>query len=387
KIAQEKIDQLMDLIGEMVVAKNGLPYLAQRAETVFGQRELAREIKAQYSVINRISEDMQNAIMQVRMMPVGVIFQRFPRLVRDISRRLGKEVELVIEGEETEADKNVIEALADPLIHILRNSLDHGLETAQVRLAAGKPATGVLKVSARQESDQVILEISDDGAGIDPQRVRAKAIERGLVTADGAGSLSDHEAVQLVFLPGFSTAEQVSDLSGRGVGMDVVRTAVERVGGTVTLASERGRGTTLTLSLPLSMAVTNVMIVESHGARFGVPMSLIVETVRVHRDDIHRFKNAMTVVLRGKIVPLRPLNELLGHDAAPLENEAGELAVLVCRLPQGNVGFIVDEFRSATDIILKPLDGVLGGLTHFAGTALMGDGSVLLILNPKDLVS
>lgn len=387
KIAQEKIDQLMDLIGEMVVAKNGLPYLAQRAETVFGQRELAREIKAQYSVINRISEDMQNAIMQVRMMPVGVIFQRFPRLVRDISRRLGKEVELVIEGEETEADKNVIEALADPLIHILRNSLDHGLETAQVRLAAGKPATGVLKVSARQESDQVILEISDDGAGIDPQRVRAKAIERGLVTADGAGSLSDHEAVQLVFLPGFSTAEQVSDLSGRGVGMDVVRTAVERVGGTVTLASERGRGTTLTLSLPLSMAVTNVMIVESHGARFGVPMSLIVETVRVHRDDIHRFKNSMTVVLRGKIVPLRPLNELLGEDAQPLENEAGELAVLVCRLPQGNVGFIVDEFRSATDIILKPLDGVLGGLTHFAGTALMGDGSVLLILNPKDLVS
>jgi len=387
KIAQEKIDQLMDLIGEMVVAKNGLPYLAQRAETVFGQRELAREIKAQYSVINRISEDMQNAIMQVRMMPVGVIFQRFPRLVRDISRRLGKEVELVIEGEETEADKNVIEALADPLIHILRNSLDHGLEIAQVRLAAGKPATGVLKVSARQESDQVILEISDDGAGIDPQRVRAKAIERGLVTADGASSLSDHEAVQLVFLPGFSTAEQVSDLSGRGVGMDVVRTAVERVGGTVTLASERGRGTTLTLSLPLSMAVTNVMIVESHGARFGVPMSLIVETVRVHREEIHRFKNSMTVVLRGKIVPLRPLNELLGHDAAPLENEAGELAVLVCRLPQGNVGFIVDEFRSATDIILKPLDGVLGGLTHFAGTALMGDGSVLLILNPKDLVS
>ncbi len=387
KIAQEKIDHLMDLIGEMVVAKNGLPYLAHRAETVFGQRELAREIKTQYSVINRISEDMQSAIMQVRMMPVGVIFQRFPRLVRDISRRLGKEVELVIEGDETEADKNVIEALADPLIHILRNSLDHGLETAAARVAAGKSPTGTLKVSARQESDQVILEISDDGAGIDTDRVRAKAIERGLITADGAGSLSEHETVQLVFLPGFSTAEQVSDLSGRGVGMDVVRTAVERVGGTVTLSSERGKGTVSTLSLPLSMAVTNVMIVESHGARFGVPMSLIVETVRVHRDDIHRFKQAMTVVLRGRIVPLRPLNELLGDKAEPLANEAGELAVLVCRLPQGNVGFIVDEFRGTTDIILKPLDGVLAGLTHFAGTALMGDGSVLLILNPKDLVS
>ena len=386
KVAQDKIDRLMDLIGEMVVAKNALPYLADRAESVFGQRELAREIKTQYSVINRIAEDMQHAIMQVRMLPVGTVFQRFGRLVRDISRKLGKEVELVIEGEDTEADKNVIEGLADPLIHILRNSLDHGIETPAVRLAAGKPASGTLRVTARQEGDRVLLDISDDGAGVDTDRVRAKAVERGLIPADRADQLSEAEAVQLIFLPGFSTAESISDLSGRGVGMDVVRSAVERINGTVTLSSERGRGTTLRLALPLSMAVTNVMMIETSERRFGVPMDLIVETVRVPAEDIHHFKQAQTVVLRGRIVPLRSLNQLLGIDAPPRLNSDGEHAVLVVRLGNETIGLLVDDFHGTSDIILKPLEGVLAGITGFAGTALMGDGSVLMILNPKELV-
>jgi two-component system chemotaxis sensor kinase CheA len=386
KVSQEKIDHLMELIGEMVVAKNSLPYLAQRAEEVFHQRELAREIKAQYAVINRIAEDMQHAVMQVRMLPVGAVFQRFGRLVRDISRKLGKDVQLVLEGEDTEADKNVIEPLADPLIHVLRNSLDHGIETPEVRRAAGKPAMGTIRIRARQESDRVVIEIVDDGAGIDPARVRAKAVERGLVAADRAALLSDAEAVQLIFLPGFSTAEAISDLSGRGVGMDVVRTAIERINGGVELSSVLGQGTTLRLSLPLSMAVTHVMVVESAGRRLGVPMDLIVETVRVHADDIHHFKKARTTVLRGRIVPLRALNELLALDAEPLCNEQGELAVLVVRIGHQNVGLLVDHFEGASDIILKPLEGVLAGLVGFAGTALMGDGGVLMVLNPKELL-
>jgi len=316
---------------------------------------------------------------------VGAVFQRFGRLVRDLSRRLGKEVDLVIEGEETEADKNVIEPLADPLIHILRNSLDHGIELPEVRRAAGKPATGTIRIVARQESDRVIIEISDDGAGVDPARVRAKAVERGLIPADRAATLSDHDAVQLIFLPGFSTAESISDLSGRGVGMDVVRNAVERINGAVELSSRQGQGTTIRLSLPLSMAVTNVMVIESAGRRLGVPMDLIVETVRVHADDIHHFKAARTTVLRGRIVPLRALNEVLALDAEPLRNDDGEHAVLVVRLASGPVGLLVDQFHGASDIILKPLEGVLAGLTGFAGTALMGDGSVLMVLNPKEL--
>jgi two-component system chemotaxis sensor kinase CheA len=386
KVGQEKIDRLMDLIGEMVVAKNSLPYLAQRAEDVFGQRELSREIKAQYAVINRIAEDMQHAIMQVRMLPVGTVFQRFGRLVRDISKKLGKEVQLVIEGEETEADKNVIEALADPLIHLLRNSLDHGIGTPEVRLRSGKAAQGTIRITARQEGDRVLIEIADDGAGVAPDKVRAKAVERGLIAADRASSLSDEDAVQLVFLPGFSTATEITDLSGRGVGMDVVRTAVERLNGTVELQSRVGLGTTVRLSLPLSMAVSHVMVVESAGRRFGVPMDLINETVRVHGEDIHHFKQSRTTVLRGRVVPLRPLNELLAIDAAPQLNSDGEYAVLVVRLAAGHVGLLVDQFHGASDIILKPLEGVLAGLTGFAGTALMGDGSVLMVLNPKELI-
>jgi two-component system chemotaxis sensor kinase CheA len=386
KVAQDKIDRLMDLIGEMVVAKNALPYLANRAEGVFGQRELAREIKTQYSVINRIAEDMQHAIMQVRMLPVGTVFQRFGRLVRDISRKLGKDVRLVVEGEDTEADKNVIEGLADPLIHILRNSLDHGIELPAVRVAAGKPAQGLLHVSARQEGDRVLLTIRDDGAGIDTARVRVKAVEQGLIPADRADQLTEHEAVQLVFLPGFSTAASISDLSGRGVGMDVVRSAVERVGGTVSLESTRGQGTTIRLALPLSMAVTHVMTIEAGGRRFGVPMDLIVETVRVPAEDIHRFKQAQTVVLRGRIVPLRSLHELLSLETLPRLNADGEHAVLVVRLAGETIGLLVDDFHGTSDIILKPLEGVLAGITGFAGTALMGDGSVLMILNPKELV-
>ncbi|URI11546.1 chemotaxis protein CheA [Aquincola tertiaricarbonis] len=386
KVSQDKIDRLMDLIGEMVVAKNALPYLATRAETVFQQRELAREIKTQYSVINRIAEDMQHAIMQVRLLPVGTIFQRFVRLVRDISKRLGKEVELVIEGGDTEADKNVIECLADPLIHIVRNSLDHGLEKPEARVAAGKPACGLLRVSARQDGDRVLIEITDDGAGIDTDKVRAKAAERGLIPADRADALSEQDAVQLVFLPGFSTAQQISDLSGRGVGMDVVRSAVEAIHGSVSLSSVRGQGTTVRLALPLSMAVTNVMMIESAGRRFGVPMNLIVETVRVHADDIHRFKDAQTVVLRGRIVPLRNLNDMLALDEAPRLNADQEHAVLVLRIGSDTIGLLVDEFHGTSDIILKPLEGVLAGITGFAGTALMGDGSVLMILNPKELL-
>jgi two-component system chemotaxis sensor kinase CheA len=291
-----------------------------------------------------------------------------------------------MEGEETEADKNVIESLADPLIHILRNSLDHGLETPDVRVASGKPPQGVLRVAARQEGDRVVLTISDDGAGIDTERVRAKAVERGLIPADRASSLSDVEAVQLVFLPGFSTAESISDLSGRGVGMDVVRTAVERINGQVELESERGRGTTVRLTLPLSMAVTNVMMIEAGGRHFGVPMDLIVETVRVPAEDIHHFKRSQTTVLRGRIVPLRALSDMLGMDLPPQPNSDGELAVLVVRLGSESIGLLVDNFHGTSDIILKPLEGVLAGITGFAGTALMGDGSVLMILNPKELV-
>jgi len=386
KVDQAKIDLLMNLIGEMVVSKNALPYLAQRAEEQYGVRELAREIKAQYAVINRIAEEMQDAIMQVRMLPVSFVFQRFPRLVRDISRKLGKEVELVLEGEDTEADKNIIESLADPLIHIVRNSLDHGLETPDVRRAAGKPASGRLTIRAVQEGDRVLIDIIDDGRGIDPTIIKRKAYEKGLIDEATLERISDREAVNLVFAAGFSTAEVVSDLSGRGVGMDVVRTAVEKVNGSLTLESEVGKGTHLRISLPLSMAVTNVMIVESDGQIFGVPMDHVVETVRVPCADIHTIKQSKTAVLRGSIVPLKALNTLLGLSSVARPNADNEMAVLVVKVGSESVGLVVDEFHETAEIIQKPLAGVLAGLGAYSGSALMGDGSVLMVLNVKELV-
>lgn len=386
KVDQSKIDRLMNLIGEMVVSKNALPYLAQRAEEQFGVRELSREIKAQYAVINRIAEEMQDAIMQVRMMPVSFVFQRFPRLVRDISRKLGKEVNLVLEGEDTEADKNIIESLADPLIHIVRNSLDHGLETPEVRQAAGKSATGTLTIRAVQEGDRVLIDIIDDGKGINPTIIKRKAYEKGLIDEAMLERITDREAINLVFAAGFSTMEVVSDLSGRGVGMDVVRTAVEKVNGALVLDSEVGKGTRLRITLPLSMAVTNVMIVETDRQIFGIPMDHVVETVRIPVKDIRTIKHCQTVVLRGSIVPLKALNTLLGLSAPPQANADNEMAVLVARVGGAVVGLIVDSFRETAEIIQKPLSGVLAGLGAYSGSALMGDGSVLMVLNIKEIV-
>jgi len=386
KVDQLKVDRLMNLIGEMVVAKNAIPYLATRAEDVFGVRDLSREIKAQYAVINRISEEMQDAIMQVRMMPVSFVMQRFARLVRDTSRKLGKEVNLVLEGQETAADKNIIESLGDPLVHIVRNSLDHGLELPQVRQALGKPAAGTLRIAARQESDRVIIEISDDGRGIDSDIIKNKAYLKGLIDEATLERISDQEAINLVFAAGFSTAEVVSDLSGRGVGMDVVRTAVERVNGSISLESVKGQGTCIRLSLPLSMAVTNVMTIASAGQLFGVPMDMVVETVRVPQASVRSIKQRQATVLRGRIVPLVSLNALLGLAAPPLSNDDAELAALVVRIGEETVGLLVDDFHGTADIILKPLLGVLSSLRAYAGSALMGDGSVLMVLNLKELL-
>ncbi|WP_028535505.1 chemotaxis protein CheA [Paludibacterium yongneupense] len=385
KVDQTKIDRLMNLIGEMVVAKNSLPYLAARAESQYGVRDLAREIKTQYAVVNRIAEEMQDAIMQVRMMPVSFIFQRFPRLVRDTSRKLGKEVNLVLEGEATEVDKNIVEALADPMIHIVRNSLDHGIELPALRLAAGKPAEGKLTIRASQAADRVLIEIIDDGKGIDPQHIKKKAYEKGVIDEATLERITDQEAVNLIFAAGFSTVETVSDLSGRGVGMDVVRNAMEKVGGTVSIESEKGKGTLLRLSLPLSMAVSNVMIVESDQQIFGVPMDMVVETVRVPRAAIRHIKQHQTTVLRGSIVPLLSLNALLAINQEQRPNEDDEFAALVIRHQGENIGIVVDDFRETVDIILKPLVGILGGLAGYSGSALLGDGTVLMVLNPREL--
>lgn len=382
RVEQGKVDALMNLVGELVVAKNALPFLARDAEMRFGSRELSREIKDKYSVIDRITRQLQSAVMDIRMMPVSDLFKRFPRLVRDIARKQDKLVRLEIEGETTEADKNIIEALAEPLTHVLRNSLDHGIESREARLAAGKPETARLRLVAFQEGDSVVIEVIDDGRGIDPDKVRAKAVERGLVDAERAAQLSDSQAVQLVFLPGFSTAETISDLSGRGVGMDAVRTVVERFGGAVSLESKAGQGTVVRLKLPLSMAVTRVLTVELAGQLYGVPMDLVVETVRLDPSAIRRLKASEAVVLRDQVIPIARLRRLLAMEdlSPPLES------VLILRIGNATVGLVIDDFGTGMDIILKPFSGILANMSGFSGTAVLGDGRVLLVLNLKEIL-
>ena len=384
KVDQERIDQLMDLVGELVVAKNALPYLARKAETDYGSRQMRKDIEAQYGVIDRLSESLQNAMMAVRMVPMSSVFGRFPRLVRDLSRKLEKQINLTLEGEETEADKNVIEELSDPLIHLVRNSLDHGLESPDDRVDAGKPEMGEIWLRAIPQDDQVIIEVQDDGRGINPEVIKRKAYEKGLIDEDRLDTITDHEAIQLIFAPGFSTAEQVSDLSGRGVGMDVVRTVIERSGGSVVVFSELGKGSTVRLSLPLSMAINRVMCVEAAGQTYGIPMEQVRETVKVPRDSLQQVKHHQVLVLRDRLVPLRNLRELLGLEAA---QETDEVCVLVMRIGDMDIGFVVDAFDEGLDIIQKPLEGVLTHYPYYSGAALLGDGSVLLVLNTKELLA
>jgi two-component system chemotaxis sensor kinase CheA len=384
RVDQEKVDTLMNLIGELVVAKNSLPFLARRAEQHYGLRELGREIKDQYGVIDRIAQELQGAVMAVRMMPVGQVFQRFPRLVRDLARKLGKQVNLVIEGEETEADKNVIESLFDPLLHMVRNSLDHGIETPEERRACGKPDTATVKLLARHDGDQVVIEVVDDGRGIDPEMIKRKAYERGMLDEARLAAITDDEATMLVFAAGFSTVETVSDVSGRGVGMDVVRNVVEKAGGRIAVTSAKGCGTTVRLNLPLSMAVSRVMTVALDDRLFGIPMDLIHGTVKVPRGEIVRIKGSEAFVLRDRVVPLVHLARLLELPDPAADSD--EIAVLVVHAGGQTIGLGISAFGEGMEVILKPLGGMLAKIVGYTGTALLGDGRVLLVLDIKELI-
>ncbi len=386
KVDQHRLDALMDLVGELVVAKNALPFLAKRAEDDFGIRALAKEITAQYAVINRLSEELQSTMMQIRMVPISNVFQRFPRLVRDLSRKLNKDIRLELEGETTEADKNVVENLADPLIHLVRNSLDHGLETPEERQQAGKDPQGMIKLRAVPHDDQVIIEVIDDGRGIDPQVIKRKAYEKGIIDEHRLDSISDHEAIQLIMAPGFSTAEQISDISGRGVGMDVVHSTITQAGGHVIINSIKGRGTTIKLALPLSMAVSHVMMIEVMGQIYGIAMEHIVETVRIERQEIKQIKHNDVIVLRDRLIPLYHLRQLLQLHGE-CEKHSDEIAVLVMNLNGQEVGLVIDDFHEGIDIIQKPLEGVMAHYPWYSGAALLGDGRVLLILNIKELLA
>ncbi len=382
KVDQERLEHLVDLTGELIVAKNSMQHLSRRVENEYGIKALSRELKSEYAVLNRISESLQGVVMQIRMIPVSSIFQRFPRLVRDLSRKLDKRIDLIIEGEETEADKNIVEQLADPLIHLVRNSIDHGIESPAQRLAAGKPETGVIRLCARNVEDNVVIEIHVDGGGIDASVIRDKAVAKGIISAQEAAQLSDDAALHLIFEPGFSTCEQVTDLSGRGVGMDVVKSTVSRVGGTVDISSAPGEGSTITVSLPASITVSRVMMFEMAGQVYGIPVEHILETIKIGSERVRRIKQGEAYVLRDKLIPIYRMSRLLGVHSQ-LEGE--ELPVLNININGTTVGLAVDKLLEGVDVIVKPMEGVMARFPVYSGAAVLGNGRVLLVVNPKEL--
>lgn len=387
KVEQHKLDHLLELVGELVVSKNALPFLARSAERGQEARTLARSIKDQHVALNRLTEELQAVAMDMRMLPVSVVFERFPRLIRDTARKLGKQVRLETIGEDTAADKDMLEQLADPLVHLVRNSLDHGLEGPDERQAAGKPAEGTITLSAVQQPDGVVIELRDDGRGVDVAAVRRIAYAKGLISEHEAETLDDHATHELLFRAGFSTAATVSDLSGRGVGMDAVRAAVAGLGGSVSLDSQAGVGTTARLRLPLSMAVTKVMVVAAAGQQFGVPVDVVRETLSLPRSELQLIADQPVTTRRGTVVPIVDLALALGLESTPTPDTGDDdVRLLVISNDGGEVALGVERFEEHLDVIVKPLEGVVAGLPGLAGSTLLGDGQVLLILDVAELL-
>lgn len=376
------LDKLVNLVGELVLARNQvLQFTSQHTDVAFlgtAQR------------LNLITTELQGSAMKTRMQPIGNIWSKLPRIVRDLASNCGKEVRIEMEGRETELDKTIIEAIKDPLIHIVRNSVDHGIESREVRTQRGKPSEGVLKMRAYHEGGQVNIEIADDGGGIPLDRLKAKGIQRGLISSEQASRMEDHEALQLIFLPGFSTAEVITNLSGRGVGMDVVKTNIEKIGGTVDIQSHVGKGTVLKIKIPLTLAIIPALIVTSRGERFAIPQASLLELVRLEGNNpgqqIEYIHGAPVYRLRGQLLPLLYLNTELKLEPAATETaRSEEVNIVVLQTDSRPFGLVLDEINDTQEIVVKPLGKQLKGVGCFAGATIMGDGRVALILDVMGL--
>jgi two-component system, chemotaxis family, sensor kinase CheA len=383
RVDTARIDALVNLTGELTVVKNALGHLANLAQKGFDAKAVATGLLDQQSQLDRLVAEVQRAVLRIRVLPMRQVFQRFPRLVREISASVGKSIKFVIEGDDTEADTAIVESLFEPLLHVLRNAVDHGIEASAERTASGKDATARVVLRASRHLDNVIIEIEDDGRGVDVARVREVAAARGVLEAGALADMADTDVVNLIFAPGFSTAKEVTDLSGRGVGMDAVRAAVERLGGRVSIESRPKLGATVRLTLPFTVMMTRVMTVEAGSQVFGLPLDMVVETAMIARDRIVPIGRAAAFAWRDKTVPLVNLVESLGLTAQPAKT--GQARVVITSAG-GRFGAVeVDRLGERMDVMLKPMQGLLGDLKGVAGTTLLGDGRVLIVLDVQEL--
>lgn len=385
RVSETKIEALVNLASELIVAKNAMAHTAKLASQALGGKETAAAIRRDYDAIDRLAVELHSTILQLRMISVAQVFRSFPRLVRDVARQLNKNVNFVTRGDTTEADKTIVDRLFEPLVHLLRNAIDHGVESPEQRRAAGKPETATISLQASRAGDRFLVEVSDDGRGIDPALVRRRAADRRLLPAAEIETLTDEQAIDLIFAPGFSTTAAVSDVSGRGIGMDVVRAAVEQIGGRVALASKIGAGTTVRLDLPMTIAMTRVMVVEAGGQAFGISMDAVSETVRIAPDRISRIKNTDGFVLRDQMVPIISLAEVMNLPERVKEESVARLFVVV-EAGGGIAALEIDSIRDRLEVVLKPMQGLLAGARGYAGTTVLGNGQVLLVLDAKEIM-
>ncbi|MDQ8021009.1 MAG: chemotaxis protein CheA [Moraxellaceae bacterium] len=380
RVDTSRLDQVLNLSGEIGLTKNRLNAL--RSDILNGKNDTdtLHALDVAVSQLDLLVSDLQNAVMKTRMQPIGRLFQKYPRIARDLARSLGKDVELVLEGEETEIDKTMIEDLSDPIIHLIRNAVDHGVELPHERLAAGKPDKSFVRLEARQEGDHILILVAEDGRGMNAEKLRARAVEKGLISDEEANTMDERQSFNLIFLPGFSTAAQVSDVSGRGVGMDVVRTNIQKLNGTIDIKSELGKGTTFIISLPLTLAILPVLLVCLEDQPFAVPLSMVREILPIVPNEVQELGGRATLVVRGEVLPIVSLASLLGWP----QNQVPEYGVLMQTAEQSFV-LAIDSFAGREDAVIKSLDDFRP--KGVAGVTTLSNGQIVLILDMKELLA
>jgi len=383
RIDVERLDDLMNLVGELVIDRTRLAQIGGQLQARYDDISIG-ELNETSQHIGRIVDELQESIMKARMLPVESLFNRLPRVVRDLAQRSGKKVDFVVEGRETELDRSVIEELHDPLVHLLRNCVDHGIEPPEQRLAAGKDEVGRIRLSAMHRENRILLRVEDDGAGIDPAKIKATAVRKGLLTGEAAERLSDQEAMELIFAPGFSTAATVTDVSGRGVGMDIVRTNIEKLNGSVAVESRPGEGTRFTLELPLTLAIIDALMVGLGDQILAIPLVSVVETLRVWRTEIQWINKRQAIQLRESVLPLIGLDQALGLPS--FSGGSDRVFVVAVRVGENRYGLVVDSLLGELQVVIKSLGRQVGTIAGVTGATILGDGRVALILDVPSLV-
>lgn len=373
----DRLDTLMNLVSELIIVKTQLEGLDVR------ESEVESNYNDSVEYLERITTSLHDAVMKVRMVPVENVFNRFPRMIRDVSRKLGKDIELVMSGEETELDRTVIDEIGDSLIHLLRNAADHGLETTEERISIGKPKKGTIKLQAYQDGNSVVIEVEDDGKGINFNKVRSKAIDKGTITKEEAATMTENEIIELLFKPSFSTAEKISDLSGRGVGLDIVKSRITALGGHVEVETEFGKGSKFIVRLPLTLAIIQALMINIADEKYAIPLSNIQNIEDVHKEDIKLIQNQEVIVVRNEIIPIIRLREVLG---LPKAEDKEMMTGVIVKKGEKQVGFIVDSLIGQQEIVIKPLGKYLSGIDIIAGATILGNGEVALILDVNSLI-